>query len=569
LELVQYLRLARKWWWLIVLSAFVAVGVSFVVNVRQAPVYRTQTTISIGNYLDSPNPSSGEIRTGIDLAQTYARLATTFNVLQGTIDALGLPISADNLGERISTQILVGTSLLVITVTYNDPILAADIANTLAEQLIAKSPTNLTPEQQAQLDFLNTQITDLTSQIQQSREQLAEINLSLQSVTQAAELERLTNQRITTINQINEAQSTIAQYTNTVATLQQRTNALDIVEQARIPAAQSGSGMLTPVLLGLVIGVAISFGVVLVIEYLDDTIRNTEEAAQVLALPVMGAVVRFGKKAKRHSDMLVTNFPSMSPIAEGYRSARTNMLFSDRTHNGVFIITSPNPQEGKTITTSNIAVVMAQAGLNVLLIDADLRRPMVHNVFGLQNEVGLTTLLYSDPPDVNAQNGDMRGENVLSMSEFLRCVQNTDIPQLRVLTSGFMPSNPSEVLGSAAMKGWIDVFRAVPTIDIVIIDTPPTLAVADSQVLAAATEAEVLLVIDCGKTRRVAAIRAKDAFGNLGIKLKGVIANRVNPREEHYYGYYYGYYTKSGKPSQNGSHEPRIPVANESSKELR
>lgn len=565
MELAQYLRLARKWWWLIALSAFVAAGIAFIINVRQPPVYRTQTTVSIGNYLDSPNPSSGEIRTGIDLAQTYAQLATTFDVLQGTVDALGLLISPDALGARVGTQILPGTSLLVITVTFNDPILAADIANTLAEQLIANSPTNLTPEQQAQIDFLNTQIADLTVQIQDSREQLADINLILQTTTDTDDIERLTSQRTATIDQINEAQSTIAQYTSTVATLQQRTNALDIVEQARIPTAQSGTGTTTSVLLGLLIGVGLSIGVVLLIEYLDDTIRNTEEAAQVLALPVMGAVVRFGRKAKRHSDMLLTNFPSMSPIAEGYRSARTNMLFSDRQHNGVFIVTSPNPQEGKTITTSNLAVVMAQAGLNVLLIDADLRRPMIHSVFGLENEVGLTTLLYSDPPQPKNQNGDMRGENILLSGEFLRCVQNTDIPQLRVLTSGFMPSNPSEVLGSAAMKGWIDAFRAAPTIDIVIIDTPPTLAVADSQVLAAATEADVLLVIDCGKTRRISAIRAKDAFTNLGIKLKGVIANRVNPREEYYYGYYYGYYTKSGKPSRNGSNEPRVRVEDESS----
>lgn len=565
MELTQYLRLVRKWWWLIALSAFVAAGVAYIVNVRQPPVYRTQITVSIGNYLNSPNPSSGEIRTGIDLAQTYARLATTFDVLQGTINILNLPTSPDSLSGRVGTQILAGTSLLVITVTYDDPILAADIANTLAEQLIANSPTNLTVEQQAQLNFLDTQIADLTEQIQQSRSQLADLNLVLQTTTQTAEIERLTTQRNATIDQINGAQSTIAQYTNTVATLQQRTNAIDIVERARIPTAQSGTGTLTSVLLGLILGIGVSVGVVLLIEYLDDTIRNTEETAQVLTLPVLGAVTRFGRKAKHPSEMLLTNYPSMSPIAEGYRSARTNMLFSDRQHNGVFIVTSPNPQEGKTTTTSNLAVVMAQAGLNVLLIDADLRRPMIHNMFNLQNEIGLTTLLYADPPQFDRTKGDARGENALLSSEFLRCVQNTDIPQLRVLTSGFIPSNPSEVLGSSAMKNWIEVFRKAPTIDIIIIDTPPTLAVADSQVLAAATNADVILVIDCGSTRRVAALRAKESFTNLGIKLKGVIANRVNPREEYYYGYYSGYYTNSRKAPKNGANEPKASVQNESS----
>jgi len=558
LELAQYLRLFRKWGWLIALSAFVAAGVAFIVNVRQPPVYRAQTTLSIGRFIDAPNPDSSQIRTGIDLAQTYAQLATTYDVMQGTVDALQLPISADALRSRIGTSILNGTSLLVITVSYNDPILVADVANTLAQQLITNSPTNLTSEQQNQLTFLNSQIQDLTTQIQDSRSQLDTVNLELNSATTDSARERFTTQRNDIITQINEAQATIAQYTNTVASLQQRTNALDIVERARIPNTQSGTGTTTSVLLGAILGAALAVGVVLLIEYLDDTIRTTEEAAQTLSLPVLGAILRFGKKSEHQSDRLLTHFPSMSPIAEGYRAARTNMLFGDgKRHKGVFIITSPNPQEGKTVTTSNLAVVMAQAGLNVLLIDADLRRPMVHKVFGLENEVGLTTLLFSDPPTLNGNN-----EASLLSANFLKCVQNTDFPQLRVLTSGFIPSNPSEVLGSTIMKKWIDAFREAPTIDIVIIDSPPTLAVADSQVLAITADADVIMVIDCGRTRRGAALRAKEQFTNLGVKPRGVIVNRVNPRDEQY-GYYAGYYISSAKPSKNGVRKPKNPVENE------
>lgn len=549
MSFVEYVRIFRKWLWLILLAAFVAGGISFIIVMRQPPIYKTQTTISIGRFIYSPNPNSSEIRTGIDLAQTYAKIVTTYDVLQGTISELNLQVSADDLRGHISTDILDGTSLLVVAVTYDDPILAADIANTLAQQLIANSPTNLTSEQQEQLTFLQAQIQDLAGQIDESRTQLQTIDEQLKGVTSTAESERLTNQRNEIITQINEAQSAIAQYTNTVAALQLRTNALDIVERARVPSATTGTNMWVLVIIGVVLGAGGAGGLVLLLEDMDDTIRNTEDATQTLMVPVFGAITRFGKRAKNYSDMLITNFPTMSPVAEGYRSARTNMLFSDdQGTSRVFIVTSPNQQEGKTVTTINLAVVLAQAGLRVLLIDADLRRPRVHEAFKLKNEVGLTTLLYTDPPRPDQFNG---GENVLLSANFLRCVQNTDVPLLRVLTSGFIPSNPSEVLGSQAMKQWIDAFRSAPTIDIVVIDTPPTLAVADSQVLAASTEAEVILVVDCGRTRRGAALRAKELFSNLGIEPKGVIVNRVNPSDEPY-SYYYGYYTPL-KPTTNGN----------------
>lgn len=541
MELTQYIRLVRKWAWLIILAAFVAAGIAFVINIRRPPVYQAQTTLSIGRFIEAPNPNSADIRTGIDLAQTYAQLVTTFDVLQEAIDDLDLPITTDQLRSRITTRIITGTSLLVVTVTYDDPVLAADITNALAQQLIAQSPTNLTADQQTQVAFLNTQIQDLTIQVQGSRVQLGELDTALSSAPTEAETERLTNQRNATIDQINEAQATIAQFTGTIASLQERTNALDIVEQARIPTLQSGSRIETTVLLGGLVGAMLAFGVALLLEYLDDTVRTTEDATQLLATPVLGAIVRFGKATDKYSDMLLTNFPSMSPVAEGYRTARTNLLFTNKQDKkNVFIITSANPQEGKTITTANIAVTMAQAGFQVLLIDADLRRPKLHEVFHLDNSVGLTTLLFSEPDSVKGDTVATGNYAGLPLS-FQQCVQYTGIPKLHVLTSGFIPSNPAEVLGSTVMTHWMNVFRASPAIDIILIDTPPCLAAADSPVLAATTEAEVVLVVDCGKTRRGAATRAKEQFTKLGIELKGVVVNRVNPRDEDY-GYYYGYY---------------------------
>lgn len=551
MELTQYIRLVRKWAWLLILVGFVAAGITFVVNVRRPPVFQASTTLSIGRFIEAPNPNSGDIRTGIDLAQTYAQLVTTFNVLQATVDALNLPIAPERLRSSITTRILPGTSLLVVTVSSDNPVVAADLANTLAEQLIAQSPTNLTPEQQQQVAFLNAQIQDLTVQVQQSRQQLDQVNAQLSGTISPQQLEALTVQRNAIIDQINSAQANIARFTETIASLQQRTNALDIVERARIPTQQSGSRIEVTVLLGAIVGVALAFGVVLLIEYLDDTIRTTEDATQTLAVPVLGAIVRFGKRPGKYDEMLLTNYPSMSPIAEGYRTARTNMLFSEsKDQKRVFIVTSANPQEGKTVTTVNLAIAMAQAGLQVLLIDADLRRPRVHEAFKLENNVGLTTLLFSTP---DLTNTDPNASEKARFPALAECVQYTGVPKLRVLTSGFVPSNPTEILGSAIMAQWIAALRSSPTIDVIIIDTPPSLAAADSAVLAATIGADVLLVIDSGKTRRGAALRAKDQFTKLNIPIAGVIVNRINPRDEEY-GYYYGYYytpQNVGAPAQS------------------
>ena len=513
MEFAQYIRLIRKWLWLIVVVGFIAGGISFIVGSRRPPTYRAKAIIAIGRFIQARNPERTDIAVGMDLAQTYANLLRTTKVLQGTIDNLDLPISVNTLQNVIETNILTGTSLLEIIVTYDDAVLAADIANSLAEQLILESPSNLTPQQQAQLDFANQQIDALTQQIEDGRLELDNITNSLASSQSESEITRLTEQRNTIVGQINQASATVAQFTDTINQIQQNTNALNIVESARVPDTPTGVNTFSLTLLGVIVGIGLAVGGVLAFEYLDETIRNTEEAAQTLALPVLGAVMRIGKKNPQSAEeLLISNMPSMSPIAEGYRTVRTNLLFAaNQADTGIYIITSPNPQEGKTVTTANLAVSMAMAGLQVLLIDADLRRPKIHEMFGLDNNVGLTTLLSAEPQNP----GDVPQGSLLP-ANLLDCMQSTPLPKLWVITSGFTPANPTEILGSTLLQRWMEIFRASSDIDVVLVDTPPCLAVADSTVLAATAGANVVLVIDCGTTRRGAAVRAKEQFHQLG-----------------------------------------------------
>lgn len=291
MELIQYIRLLKKWLWLIIIFGFLAGGISFIINAGRPPVYEAQTTIAIGRFIEAPNPDSAQIRTGIELAQTYAQILKTFDVLNGTIEALNLSLSVDELERLTNVRILTGTSLLVVRVTYTDPVLAADIANSLADQLVLTSPSNLTAQEEEQIAFATEQIAALNTQITDSRRQLALIDDQLQTATGSEAIDQLNGQRNSIVDQINQATATVADFTNTIVTLQQRTNSIDVVERARIPTSPSGSSVWSTTLLGALVGAFLAIGLALVIEYLDETIRSTEEAAQTLKLPVLSGII--------------------------------------------------------------------------------------------------------------------------------------------------------------------------------------------------------------------------------------------------------------------------------------
>ena len=561
MELAQYIRLFRKWIWLILLAAVLAGGISFIVRTRQASSYEASATVAIGQYIELPNPNSAEIRTGMDLAQTYAELVTTYDVLQATIDNLSLSLDAEALKQTVDVRIISGTSLLVVTVGYTDPVLAADIANSLTEQLIANSPTNLTEEQQRQVAQLNEQIDGLNTQLIDSRERLAGINAELTDSTNDTRIDQLTEQRNRLVDQINDAAATIAEFSSTIANLQNRSNALNIVERARIPTDPTGTSVASATLLGALVGATLAAGLALLMEYMDDRVRTSERATELLGLPVLGAIARFGGKGRlAYPERLLTSPKMPNAVAESYRALRTNLLFTRGNRNqSVFVVTSPGPVEGKTTTTANLAVSIAQAGLRVLLIDADLRRPKIHEVFGLQNKVGLTTLLHANPTLTPAMAGVESAGDSEDPVYLSLCVQTTEIPNLKVITSGFIPGNPAEVLGSAAMQRCIEAFRTSPNLDIVLIDTPPVLVVADGALLSGSVKAGVILVCDADKTRLAAALKAKEQLENVGADIVGMVLNRVDPRDENYgYGYGYGYYYETPKPpaaARNG-HKP-------------
>ncbi|MEN3780837.1 CpsD/CapB family tyrosine-protein kinase [Priestia megaterium] len=215
--------------------------------------------------------------------------------------------------------------------------------------------------------------------------------------------------------------------------------------------------------------------------------------------------------------LLAHNSPK-DPVAEQYRTIRTNIQFSGADEEiKSLVLTSSGPSEGKSTTAANLAIVYAQQGLNVLLIDGDLRKPTAHYTFRLENHIGLT--------------------NVLTRQSSLgQAVQSTEVPNLYVLTSGPIPPNPSELLASKQMGEVLGEMKE--RFDMVIFDTPPILAVADAQILANQVDAS-LLIVSSSKTEKDAALKAKELLTQAKSKLLGAVLNNRKMEEGNYY-YYYG-----------------------------
>jgi protein-tyrosine kinase len=216
-------------------------------------------------------------------------------------------------------------------------------------------------------------------------------------------------------------------------------------------------------------------------------------------------------------EKLITHWDPKSPVSEAYRTLRTNIQFASVDEDiKVILVTSTVPEEGKSTTASNLAVVMAQAGKRTLYVDADLRKPTAHQTFHVPNRRGLTNYLAGQTPLENT-------------------VQKTGIENLFVMTAGPIPPNPAELLGSKKMQMAMEEMNN--HFDTIILDTPPTMAVADSSILARLADG-CILVVNSGKTNRDLAKKAKQQLENTNTRLLGVVLNNKKLKRNDYYYYY-------------------------------
>ena len=364
-------------------------------------------------------------------------------------------------------------------------------------------------------------------------------------------------QRAETLQQ-NEGAITAKMYQQEIDTNRRM---LDSLLQSQQGVAVSAAGLLKPtvritkasplprsavapkraqnILLAALIGLIGGIGLVLFLDYINNKIESVEDIDRYMKLPALGVIPVLSEvgKAKRllggkankelapvsnNGSVILTQVEANSSIAESYRQLRTALLLSSAGHAPrTLLITSSQPAEGKTTTSVNTAISLSQTGASVLIVDADLRRPRVHRVFGLKNNAGLSNYLAGD--------GD------------LASLIQVAIPNLYVLPVGPLPPNPAELLGSAKMKNLVEVLST--NFDYLVIDSPPVSSFADSLILSALVEG-VIIVVKGGTTAREMAQRTKAHLQSVGAKILGVVINQVKlqPHDYYYYSTYYSRY---------------------------
>lgn len=294
-----------------------------------------------------------------------------------------------------------------------------------------------------------------------------------------------------------------------------------VVDPPRMPESPVSPKPLRNLGLAFVLGLLLGFGLAVVRELLDNSVKRLDDVAELEDVPMLSSMP-FDNDVHKHP--LISTLPSHAPRVEAFRVLRTNLQFIDvDAASKAFVVTSSVPAEGKSTTAVNTALALAQAGQNVLLVDGDMRRPQIAEMLGLENSVGLTTLLV----------GQIHLDDAL---------QKHSYSGLHVLTSGVLPPNPAELLQSRAMKDLLQELRH--RYDVIVIDAPPLLPVTDAALLAAETDGAVL-VIKHSKTTREQVAGATERLASVDAKALGVVFNMVPRRRgvtgAYGYGYGYGY----------------------------
>lgn len=278
--------------------------------------------------------------------------------------------------------------------------------------------------------------------------------------------------------------------------------------------------------LGIIVGLVVGIGLAFFIEYLDTSVKTIDDVERALQAPVLGVI-------PQNVGSLIDEGPE-SPHAEAYRVLRTNILFSRKREDANSLtIVSGGAGEGKSTTIFNLAVVFAQSGQRVLLVDSDLRRPSLHKLFHVSNSAGLT--------------GYLLGQNRLE-----EVVQTSSIPSLDFLPSGKLPSSSLGILNSPQMRDFIQEVRR--RYDFIFFDSPPIMGVSDASVLTSMVDL-TLLVVQYRKYPQAMTVRAKQMIEKIGGNLLGVVLNNINISQDSYYyyysGYYYDYYSKRDSKSED------------------
>jgi tyrosine-protein kinase len=514
MELNKYIFPLRKWWWLVAASTLIAAVFSSLSVLRQPAIYQARTTLMIGTSINNPNPSSSELYLGQQLAASYADLANRELVLNATKNSLGM----DQLPEYMA-RALPNTQLIEITVNDIDPARAQIVANELAAQLILLSPISAQPEEQGRQEFIHQRLNNLEAQIEETEAEIEKLQGELAETFSAQQINDRENQIASLQSKLNTLENNYGLLLSN--TQQGAVNTLAIIESAELPTYPIGPVKGLTILLAAAVGFVLAACEAYLLEYLDDTVKTPDSVVRLFSAPIIGHI--FEQADGMNENGLYDGEHSNHPLTEPFRALRTLIDFAETDQPlKKILITSPDVGDGKTSVAVNLALSMAQKDKKVFLVDADLRKPKIHELFKLPNNKGLADL-------VSAQ------------ASFDWKIRIKEIRKVAVLTAGPTPPDPARLLSSEKMDRFLSELEEVA--DVIIIDGPPFF-VADAMILASKVDG-ILVLVRPGHTRRSLAKAAMEHIQLVGARVVGVVLNRIPLRGADYYAgksYLYSYY---------------------------
>ncbi|MCX5686372.1 MAG: polysaccharide biosynthesis tyrosine autokinase [Candidatus Omnitrophica bacterium] len=539
----DYLNILRRRRGIAILFFITTVLVVLLGSFIMKPVYRAKATLFID--LENPNilTASGMVELQSqnyysykEYYQSQKEILTSLPIIQKVFGEFGLADTREysrakepikKFLKTIRVEPVRDTRLLELYVENKNPELAAKIANRIAEIYVKRnlyyiSKTELLNLLKNEYLKLESKLSEYSKIYKEGHPEMIRLKKEIDEVVGKIEAEK----RLA-VQEDYTKQEELLDYKYALEGL--KANNVSILAAAEIPKVPTMPKKLLNVVLAVVIGLFGGIAFAFFYEYMDDTIREAADLSGVTKMPFLGSVPKMnsGKKMTEFEKDIFVHVKPKDPIAEAYRSIRTSILFSSSFDAPLksLVFTSPAPQEGKTATLCNIGIAMAQNQKKVLLVDADMRNPRLHEVFKKENKEGLSTFL---------------SRQRVGLATLL---QKTDIENLNLVTSGTNPPNPSELLASPRLKDFIDA--AGNEFDFILFDTPPIAILTDAAILSGCADG-VILVVESGKTPKRIMERISKILSDAKAKVIGVILNKLSADSSDYY-YYTYYYSRSPK----------------------
>lgn len=514
------------------LSVALAGTASYIYSQRLPKIYAAKATLMVGaSVVESLNPNERALGISRTLAEVYSELARRKMVTAAVIDRLGLELEPDQLGAMIQTSIIPSAQLLEISVLDVHPQRAQLLANAIAEELILQSPTG-SQEQQKREQFIQGQLQELQTKIENTNQKIKELEDSMGSLTSAVEISEAQARLGELENLKSDYQKNYTQFLANLA--ESAPNRLTIFESASEPTSPIAPNIKLNVLIAAIAGLALAISAVVFLEFFDDTLSwQPDDTRSVLGLSVLGAV----GKAAGPGGIIVSPDNLWSAEANALRNLRSSIfLAAHRDGLRTLLITSATLGEGKSFLSVNLAAIMAlpgssvasviaSPGAKVILVDADLRKPSLHNIFDMPNLLGLADILAAP-------------ETIMAKVTLKKALRPTHIDNLFLLPAGRSPIDPGYLLNSPRLPEVLDLLRSQA--DLVIFDSAPLMAATETTFIAKAVDATVLVASN-GQTRRRTVQRAIEhaQIADNG-NLIGIVFNRVGAASTYPYAYSYG-----------------------------